>query len=329
MDYKSFKEVVKESIKDAMPEKFSGCKVGIHPVQKVNGTRDGLYVAEPGKKGMAVIPTIYLEKLYEDYQRTGDLQGILKTAAAQLSEGLEQTAKMGKLSFSEPETKLVLALINTSQNKELLQDIPNRPFQDLSVVYRYVTSMDKDGISSALVNNRIAENMGLSEEQLFQMAEKNTKKMLPPQVMDMKDVLKNILVKDGMPPAMAGMIIGDMPEGTPMYVVTNSRQTNGAVSMVFDDVLHGLAEELGTDLYLLPSSVHEVIAVPVTTGSPKELAKMVEEVNLGQVPLEERLSNQVYCYDRKSHQLSMATDTPCKRLDGTVPETGQQEKKQR
>ncbi len=330
MDYKIFKEMVKESIQDYMPEKFSHYDVGVQPVQKVNGTLDGLYMAEPGKAGMAAAPTVYLEQLYEDYKRTEDFQGTLEAAAFCLSEGLEQAAGMEKICFSEPETSLVFTLINTEQNQDLLSGIPNRPFQDLSVVYRYVTSMDEEGLSSVLVNQRIAESMGLSEEQLFQMAEENTKKLMPPQVTDIKDILKGILKKDGMPPEMADTMLENMPETIPMYVVTNSRQINGAVSMVFDDVLHGLAEELGTDLYLLPSSIHEVIAVPIKTGNPKELAQMVEEINLGQVPLEERLSNQVYCYDRKGHHLSIATDTPWKRLDGIVPEkTGNQEKKQR
>lgn len=115
-----------------------------------------------------------------------------------------------------------------------------------------------------------------------------------------------------------------------MYVVTNSCQINGAVSMVFEDILHGLAEATGTDLYILPSSVHEVIAVPADIGSPETLAEMVEEINLGQVPLNERLSNQVYYYEKEQRRLSMATDTPAKRLDGTVPEKPKNnEKKQR
>ena len=234
------------------------------------------------------------------------------------------------MDFSEPETKLVLSLINTEQNQELLQDIPNRPFQDLSIVCRYIAGMDKEGVSSVLVSNRIMEGMGLSKEQLFQMAEENTKQRMPPQVMDMAGILKGILVKEGMPEELADTMLEGMPAGFPMYVLTNSSQVNGAVSVVFDDTLHTLAEGLGQDLYLLPSSIHEVIAVPVDVGTPEELAQMVEEVNLTQVSLKERLSNQVYHYDREQHKLSMAVSTPAKHLDGTVPENHKkQEKKQK
>ena len=38
------------------------------------------------------------------------------------------------------------------------------------------------------------------------------------------------------------------------------------------------------------------------------------------VSLEERLSNQVYHYDNNLRKLTMATDTPNKRIDGMVAE---------
>ena len=55
-------------------------------------------------------------------------------------------------------------------------------------------------------------------------------------------------------------------------------------------------------------------------GDPYELAEMVNEINMSQVSLEERLSNQVYHYDKDARRLTLATDTPNKRLDGMVAE---------
>lgn len=90
--------------------------------------------------------------------------------------------------------------------------------------------------------------------------------------------------------------------------------------MLYEDKLHALAEQLQDDLYILPSSIHEVIAVPASMGKPDELAQMVAEVNMAQVSLEERLSNQVYHYDKDLRKVSLATDTPNKRLDSIVSE---------
>ncbi|MCI9080072.1 MAG: hypothetical protein HFH68_14375 [Lachnospiraceae bacterium] len=121
MEYKVFKEVAKESIRDHLSEKFAYCQIDVKPVHKVNGTLDGLFVTEAGKQGVAVAPTVYLQELYESYKSTGNLEATLTAAASRLAEGLGHAREMAGMDFSEPETKLVLSLINTEQNRELLE----------------------------------------------------------------------------------------------------------------------------------------------------------------------------------------------------------------
>lgn len=65
----------------------------------------------------------------------------------------------------------------------------------------------------------------------------------------------------------------------------------------------------------MPSSIHEVIAVSADFGSPDELAEMVYEINMDQVDINDRLSNQVYCYDKDLRTLRLATYTINKSLD--------------
>ena len=65
----------------------------------------------------------------------------------------------------------------------------------------------------------------------------------------------------------------------------------------------------------MPSSSHAVIAVSADFGSPDELAEMVYEINMDQVDINDRLSNQVYCYDKDLRTLRLATDTINKSLD--------------
>ena len=55
-------------------------------------------------------------------------------------------------------------------------------------------------------------------------------------------------------------------------------------------------------------------------GNPTELADMVSEVNMSAVAIGDRLSNQVYHYDKDLRKVTLATDTPNKRLDGIVSE---------
>ena len=180
--------------------------------------------------------------------------------------------------------------------------------------------MDEEGIQSTVIHNSLAEQIGLSEEEMFKLAVDNTRRILPPTVRSMNDVIRDMFMKDGMPSEIADMMIGEMPAEQTMWIISNDRGLNGAISMLYEDQLHTLAENLETDLYIMPSSVHEVIAVSTDMGDPNELAQMVAEINMDQVSLDERLSNQVYHYDKDLRKLSLATDTPNKRLDGIVAE---------
>ena len=322
MEYEIFKGVVGEKFKDFLPEKYQDAQVEIRPVDKVNRTLDGLLIrgSEPG---MNISPTIYVNHMYEDYVTTENLNATLERAAEGFMKAMEQKESINVNELTNAECakdKIVFQLINTEQNKEMLANMPHREFKDLSVIYRMVVKIDGEGIASTPVHNGLADTLGFTEEQLFKLAAENTKRLLPPVVKSMNDVMREIFMKDGMPPEIADMMLGEMPPEQQMYVISNNKGINGAVSMLYEDGLHDLAEKLGSDLFILPSSVHEVIAISANMGDPNELAAMVTEINMGQVALDERLSNQVYHYDKELRKVTLTTDTPNKRLDGIVAE---------
>jgi hypothetical protein len=238
-----------------------------------------------------------------------------------MQKAFQELPNVGQMvDFDQAKNNIVMVLINTEQNKSMLESIPNHEFQDLSIIYRWVIDKDKEGISSTIVNNGLAEKLGMNEVELYNAAVENTIRFFPPTIKSMNDVIRDMFIKDGMPDEIADMMIGEVPENNMMYVISNERGVNGTVSMLYEDNLHQLTEKLETDLYIMPSSIHETIAVSCDMGDPNELAQMVNEINMDQVALEERLSNQVYHYDKDLRKLSMATDTPNKRLDGIVAE---------
>ena len=293
-------------------------KMEVRPVEKVNQTLDGLTMVGDGVK---ISPTIYINNMYDSYLKTEDLQGELVKAANIMNEAMKDAPDMlPSVDLEKAKDNIVFQLINTEQNKQMLADAPNRQFQDLSIVYRWVMKVDETGVQSAVVRNSLAKQIGLSEEELFKAAVENTRRIFPPTVRSMNDIMREMFTKDGMPPEIADMMIGEMPPEQTMWVISNERGINGAISMLYEDQLHDIAEKLETDLYIMPSSVHEVIAVSSDMGDPNELAQMVAEINMDQVSLDERLSNQVYHYDKDLRKLSLATDTPNKRLDGIVAE---------
>ena len=54
---------------------------------------------------------------------------------------------------------IVFQLVNTEQNKALLEDAPNRAFQDLSIIYRWVVKVEDSGIQSTVVHNSLASSL--------------------------------------------------------------------------------------------------------------------------------------------------------------------------
>lgn len=320
MTYEIFKEVVTERFKDYLSQKYQDMDMLVNPVEKVNCTLDSISLVG-GAEGRRISPAIYINEMYEQYMASNDLQGVLQDTAAKMEELMQEYSQVPHMDMENAKDNIIFQLVNTEQNREMLKNMPHREFQDLSIIYRLVVKVEAGGIHSAKVDNRLAERLGLSGEQLFNFAAENTRRILPPCVKSMNEVMREVFMESGMPAEIADMMIGEMPPELTMWVITNDSKINGAASMLYEDKLHTLAQHAGTDLYILPSSVHEVIAVSVSMGEPEELAQMVSEINMDHVALEERLSNQVYHYDKDLRKLTLATNTPNKRLDGIVADT--------
>lgn len=303
MDYKEFKTHLVERLIDFLPQEYKEYRLNVQSMIKVNAVKDGISLLpeEREMKGTAIGPTIYANDFYTSYIETDDFDLVLKMAADCLVKGMDTISEIGnQMDCSDITSRIVFQLVNTEQNQIMLADMPHRELHDLSIVYRWVLNPDENNIKSALIRNGMAEQLSLSEEQLFALALENTRRLFPPVVKSIDDVI--------------GMVIEDPEAGdeelteNPMWIISNSKSLHGAGTMLYKDVLHSLAERIGSDLYILPSSVHEVMAVPVYTGNPDEYSEMVTEINMTHVELEERLSNQVYCYERASGELSQATD---------------------
>ena len=321
LNYEEFKERIKDDIKDYMDEKYKDCEVVIRKVNKTNREVDGLNMLDiPGLKNAT--PTLYVNDLYEKYEKTGDYEEVARMAAETMEYGIKSFNSQIKeecLDTSKLKDKVFFSLINAEQNRELLNTVPHREFEDLAIVYRWNIGSDSMGTYTNLVNNDLAEKEGLTENDLYNAASKNTKELFPVLVKNMNEVISEIIFGDS---ELSGEmeeefkeVMMETQDERSMYVITNESKLFGAASMLYEEPLHELAEKIGSDLYILPSSIHEVIAVSADFGSPDELAKMVYEINMDQVDINDRLSNQVYCYDKDLRTLRLATDTINKSLD--------------
>lgn len=322
MDYEIFKELVAEQFLNYLPAGFKDFGVRLENVHKTNGMLDGLSVVPPADRAGEVFPTVYVDHMYDDYMLGEDFRQALQNAAEKWVEAYENVPEACRdFSLLGAEKRLMMELVNTEQNREMLAGMPHREFHDLSIIYRFVSGSDSTAVYSTMISSGTADLIGMDEQQLYEAAFANTREIFPLKIYTMTEILREIFIAEGNPGELADMMIGEMGPEEMLYIVTNEKRTFGAASILYGDGLQELAESIGTDLYVLPSSVHEVIAVSTSVGSAEELARMVCEVNMEQVSPEDRLSDQVYLYDKNLRQLVPALAVPDRQLSGTAAKT--------
>lgn len=311
-NFEDFCDYVQMSIKDHLPVEQQDAKVTINNVMKNNGLTLHGVVVHP--EGQCVAPTIYLEGFFKQYEEGADLDSVMDKIAGTISEHLNTPEEFSDVAqmysnYDAVKDKIVMVVVNTAKNRELLSQVPHTEREDLSLIYKVVVGTGADGIGSITIRNEHMEQWGVTVDEIHEMAMKNTKEILPVTVQTMTEVMREMFGSDGMPEEMAEMMFSDMPLNQQMFIISNKSKVNGAASMFYEDTLSELADKIGTSLYILPSSVHEVIAVSTDMGTPEALAGMVREVNGGQVAPEEQLSDHVYKFDAKAKIISLADTT--------------------
>ena len=77
--------------------------------------------------------------------------------------------------------------------------------------------------------------------------------------------------------------------------------------LVYKNLIHEFAEQLQSNLYVLPSSIHELLVIPefaVSTSLPA-LSNLVRTINQTHVLEEEILSDRAYYYEREEKRFLM------------------------
>ena len=187
---------------------------------------------------------------------------------------------------------LFVKLVNTERNETLVEQSISKEFLDLSAVVRVVLKMDKEGMSSMALSKKDAENLGMTEEEIYAAALANTLRLFPPKLMNLGRYVEM-------------SIGGKLPFGedeVTTYILTNQKEVDGAFYFMSPEVVGAIAEALEDDLYILPSSINEVLLVRASEleDGVDELKEMVRDVNETVVSEKDILSYSVYYYDKEN-----------------------------
>lgn len=322
MEYQDFIRRITDCIQTILGDHY---QVQCHPVCKNNGIiLDGLIVMSDDAN---ISPTIYLNQYYDQFRHGRPLDEVIW----EIFSLFKQAPPFGHLDldqitdFSSVKENIAIKLINYEANRELLADVPHRKFLDLAEVYYFVIRNEALGNATILIRNEHARLWQTNEAALHRIGMRNTLHLgwnIRPMNTIIRDYLREELteyLKDNPVPAdtpstsdhiqqLAEEILSDIyskdDEG-PLYVLSNNQRFFGASCILYKDKLREFATLKNSDLYILPSSIHEVILIPQNISPDYEaLCRMVKEINDTEVDACDRLSDRVYRFSLETGKLS-------------------------
>ena len=262
-----------EEVRAALVERF-GCPVELTDVKKDNGVVKKGFCVGDGE----VRPVLYINGL--------------KSIEDTVDELAEVYAEQRRPVFNEDSVQVENIYLKVF-SKELCKydDCEQFPFLDL-VFVPYLFLGNREGeIAFARVTKAMENAYSLNLSGRFIELAENTLRLFPTVVKSLTEVLSE-WVKEP---------LGH--EDLPMFVITNESCVNGAASALLGDSLKQLADRVGGDLIVIPSSLHEILCVPMNDIEIGEVNQMVEEINQSCIAPEEVLSGHTYYYSLEEGKL--------------------------
>lgn len=300
MTYDEFKAAICKIISAKLP---SDTSVQLQKIYKNNGLElDGLTISN---SRCNVSPTIFLNYYYTNRNLFPDLdaicQDILRTYTHnRTSENIDVSF------FTNYETirhHLAYRVINYEKNKELLQTVPYVRYLDLAIVFYCLLKVRATDSATILIHSHHMELWNVSVDELHSQAYKTTPLLLPYDFRNMATVLSETFCPNGNPNITVWPNSGGF---WPMYILSNSQKLYGASCMLYPCLLDKIAKKLDADLFLLPSSIHEIIILPAKDRrQAAQLSQMVSDINHTELSVDEVLSDHVYYYSRTEKALSI------------------------
>lgn len=269
-------------------------------------------------------PAIYLDTYYEDFCTGKCLNDIIRQVLYTYRDSSDICKKQcfQEIDFT-PDTmkdKIILRVVNYERNAENLRTLPHIRIHDLAIIFHFMIYRDEESIGTIKFTGEhfrdYTDNSGgktpifTTLSGLFHLALENTRQLFPARLNYLDDVLNGFLSGQSLPSIpFATTTLTEKNTDKTLFVFTNTPGINGAACILYPDVLAKLTAYFGSDFYILPSSIHELLLLPgADTFCREELDDIIKEINLSQVPEEEVLSNHAY-HSRDLAELLKLPDT--------------------
>lgn len=255
-----------------------------------------------------VVPTIYLDSFWEAYESGMPFAAIIRRLMSIYQEDTPKDSVSMEFFryFEAVRDRICYRLIGRRGNEGLLEEVPYIEFLDLAICFYYAYHSRELGDGIILIHNSHMKMWEVSTAELMRLAQNNTPLLFPWECSTLEDILRELTGQAGPGSAFSA---GEAEAGEiPMQVLSNEKRLHGAACILYPGVLGKIAEAEGHSLYIIPSSIHEVILLTDKgKGRAETLRRIIAEVNSTQVAPEEVLSDNLYYYDFIEKQIKIAS----------------------
>ncbi len=287
-----------------MPEEEQRLISGkVRKIRKNNGVL--LHGVNFMNEATGVAPIVYVDKMYERFCNGESMESLANEVLAVVTEHKDDIKELpdGIMDFESVKGRIVPKLINAERNQELLFETPHALIGDLAVIFLIKMDSIENGecgkeFGTVTINENLQKTWEVDTERIMSTAIGNISGA-GIRISSLASVINNIL---------AGGLSGEEEADPSAYVLTMGNGTFGASGVLETETMLRFAEDVDSDLYVLPSSIHELILIPCSHyGENAEgLLNMVKEVNRTVVSDEDFLADNVYRFNREEKALSYA-----------------------
>ena len=213
--------------------------VSLKKIQKNNGVYyEGIVIMN---KKDNIAPAFCLENYYEEYMAGSSLNEIADDIITVNENNGIHRLDADPCDFESIKHSIMFKLINYDMNSAILREVPFRRFLDLARVYYIYVDGGENKKAGILIRNEHLGKLGVDRTVIDYYANMNTPIIEPVNVFSMEEIMKDT----------------EFSADGKMHILTNSSSYYGAACLAYPGIEEVLDRVYGSDLYILPSSVHE------------------------------------------------------------------------
>lgn len=212
--------------------------------------------------------------------------------------------------YATARDRLVVKMLGKKEAEKLPKQVVSQEYLDFVLVVDLLLAMKEERYVTCRIRQEHLKKWNIGRKELFLDAEAATKRRFPALFQTMEEAIASLVDCEA------------VPIKEQIYVLTNERKYWGASTLLYKGCLEAIGNRLKEDYYVIPSSVHEVILLPVSKAPACDrINQMIEEVNRTQLKEEDVLGDTVYYYDRVKKELHQAKYKTGSKAEGGRIET--------